>query len=54
MRGRNERKGPPLWPWLAGILLLTVLIWMLVERAARYERARERIIAPSPELGIPR
>ncbi len=26
-----ERRGPSLWPWIVGLIVLAVLIWALVE-----------------------
>ena len=26
-----ERKGPSIWPWIIGLVVLALLIWLLVE-----------------------
>jgi hypothetical protein len=30
-----ERRGPSIWPWIVGLLVLALLIWLLVEMFGR-------------------
>jgi hypothetical protein len=30
-----ERKGPSIWPWIVGLIVLALLIWALVEMFGR-------------------
>jgi hypothetical protein len=32
-----ERRGPSIWPWIIGLIVLALLIWLLVEMFARDE-----------------
>lgn len=30
-----ERRGPTIWPWVVGLLVLALLVWVLVEMFGR-------------------
>ena len=32
-----ERKGPSIWPWIIGLIVLALLIWALMELFGRNE-----------------
>ena len=32
-----ERKGPKIWPWIIGLIVLALLIWALMELFVRNE-----------------
>lgn len=34
-----ERKGPSIWPWIVGLIVLALLIWALVEMFGRDDDA---------------
>jgi hypothetical protein len=42
-----ERRGPSIWPWIVGLIVLALLIWLLVEMFARDE-TRVDPAAPPP------
>jgi hypothetical protein len=38
-----ERKGPSIWPWIVGLIVLALLIWALVEMFGREDPT---VVAP--------
>lgn len=34
-----ERKGPSIWPWIIGLIILALLIWWFVSRSGGERRA---------------
>lgn len=53
-----ERKGPSIWPWIIGLIVLALLIWALVglfedDRAATTDPAVEQPVSVEsrPEIG---
>lgn len=45
-----ERRGPRVWPWIVGIIILLVVIWIITETLDRNgETQRETIeVVPAP------
>lgn len=52
-----ERKGPSIWPWIIGLIILALLIWALVELFGGDEEAEvaavDPIVAPTGEVSPP-
>lgn len=54
-----ERKGPSIWPWIIGLIILALLIWLLAEWLGDDEEVVEPIGAPvpaevqPPTVGVP-
>ena len=44
-----ERKGPSIWPWIIGLIVVALLIWALAEMLGDDD---EVAVAPVPEQGI--
>lgn len=57
-----ERKGPSIWPWIIGLLVLALLIWAIAEmvdtdepevaEVTEVERPVAAVPTPAPEPGI--
>jgi hypothetical protein len=45
-----ERKGPSVWPWIVGLLVLALLIWALVEMFGG--RAEPTVTSPATEAPV--
>jgi hypothetical protein len=50
---RVERRGPSIWPWIIGLLVLSLLIWLLVETFGNDDAAREQPAAEQPAMAEP-
>jgi hypothetical protein len=50
-----ERKGPSVWPWIAGLVALALLIWALMELFGRNapEVLEDEPIVAAPRQGPP-
>lgn len=59
-----ERKGPSIWPWVVGLLVVALLAWALIEMFGRGEMRQDPIVAdtsgvareaapPPPGAGTP-
>ncbi len=44
-----ERKGPSIWPWIIGLIVLALVIWALAEMFGRDDR---RAVGPAEPLGV--
>jgi hypothetical protein len=42
-----ERKGPSIWPWVIGLVVLALLIWALVEMFG--DRTQPAVVGPGPD-----
>lgn len=50
---RVERRGPSIWPWIIGLLVLSLLIWLLVEMFGETDAAREEPAPEQPAMADP-
>jgi hypothetical protein len=54
-----ERRGPSIWPWIVGLIVLALLIWALVEMFGRTSEpvvrgtTADTVIVDSPTVGAP-
>jgi hypothetical protein len=53
-----ERKGPKVWPWLIGLVVLALIIWVLAEMmgtdtASEPEPAVDSTVVESPTMPSP-
>ncbi|MEW5929336.1 MAG: hypothetical protein AB1941_17930 [Gemmatimonadota bacterium] len=48
-----ERKGPGIWPWIIGLLVLALVAWLLVEALADDDEAVEQPVAAVTEPAPP-
>jgi hypothetical protein len=46
-----ERKGPSIWPWIVGLLVVALLAWALIEMFGRGEMTQGVIAPDTPAVG---
>lgn len=46
-----ERKGPSIWPWIVGLLVVALLAWALIEMFGREDLPHQPVVADTVELG---
>ena len=46
-----ERKGPSVWPWVVGLLVIALLAWALIEMFGRDQRSGQP--AATDTVGVP-
>lgn len=54
-----ERKGPSIWPWIIGLLVLALIVWAVAEmlgpdEAEFAETERVETVEPVPPAATPR
>jgi hypothetical protein len=47
-----ERKGPSIWPWVIGLLVLALLIWALVELFEDDEMATQPVLEQPSSIEV--
>lgn len=50
---RVERREPSIWPWIIGLLVLSLLIWLLVEVFGSDDAARDEPAVEQPAMAEP-
>lgn len=48
-----ERKGPSIWPWVVGLIVLALLIWALVEMFGRDDTVTPVPVGPDTVVQQP-
>jgi hypothetical protein len=48
-----ERKGPSIWPWIIGLLVLALLIWAVAEMVDRDDRVADTVETTVPAAEAP-
>ena len=47
-----ERKGPSIWPWIVGLLVVALLAWALIEMFGGGEMRPDAIPADTAAVGL--
>jgi hypothetical protein len=48
-----ERRGPTIWAWIIGLVILALLIWAIAEIVDRREVPSREVIEVVPQPGAP-
>jgi Na+-transporting methylmalonyl-CoA/oxaloacetate decarboxylase gamma subunit len=46
-----ERRGPTVWAWIIGLVILVLLIWAIAEIVDRQEKPAREVIEVVPQPG---
>lgn len=46
-----ERRGPTIWAWIIGLIILALLIWAIAEIVDRQETPAREVIEVVPQTG---